>query len=138
MLVLAHGTFDLFHYGHLKYLEEGKKLGFLVVTLTADEFVNKGPGRPIFNEHQRAEMLRSLRCVDYVEVCRAKTALPMIEKFRPDIYLKGPDYKTQDKHGHLETERFLVESQGGRLLLVDTPLFSSTKLIELSRESQEG
>lgn len=138
-LVLCHGTFDLFHYGHLQYLKAARRLGsWLVVSLTSDEFVNKGPGRPVFNESQRAEMIAALSIVDRVEICRSKTAIPMIEKYKPDIYFKGADYKSLDKHGYLETERLMVEALGGRLVLSDTPLFSSTKLLETIRESQES
>ena len=130
-LVLCHGTFDLLHYGHLKMFEEAKILGStLVVTLTADQYVNKGPGRPIFSQKERAYSIYKSRDVDVVEICFHKTGLPMIEKYRPDIYVKGQDYKTEDKHGSLDIEKRAVEAYGGKLVIIDQPLFSSSTLIE--------
>ena len=78
-VVLAHGTFDLLHIGHVRHLRDAKKHGTaLVVTITADAFVNKGPGRPVFSEHMRAEMLAALEFVDYVGIVHDATAIPAI------------------------------------------------------------
>ena len=130
-VVLAHGTFDLLHYGHLCFLKAAKRLGeILVVSVTADEFVKKGPGRPIYNEYERGEMLRALRFVDHVFICRERTGLQAIEQWRPRIYAKGRDYLREDKHGALQRERAAVEKLGGELVIVDSPLMSSTSLIE--------
>lgn len=135
--VLSHGTFDYLHYGHLLHFQEARNLGDkLIVTITADEFVNKGPGRPIFSEDERLEMIRALRCVDHAEICREKTGLAMIRRFKPDIYAKGGDYRTQDKHGSLEVEREEVEKYGGVLVLTDHGGWSSTKLIERLRNGK--
>ena len=129
-----HGTFDLLHYGHLRMFEAAKRLGsMLVVTLTADQFVNKGPGRPVFSQTERAYCISKCKDVDKVEICFHKTGLPMIEKYQPDIYVKGADYKTQDKHGSLVLEKTAVESFGGKLVIVETPLSSSSVLIERLR-----
>ena len=66
-IVLCHGVFDLLHIGHIKHFEEAKKFGdVLIVSVTSDEFVNKGPNRPVFNLALRAEALIALECVDYV------------------------------------------------------------------------
>ena len=74
--VLCHGVFDLLHIGHIKYFEEAKSMGdILVVTLTPDKFVNKGSGRPVFNQTLRAEALASLECVDYVAINEWSTAM---------------------------------------------------------------
>jgi rfaE bifunctional protein nucleotidyltransferase chain/domain len=139
-IVLCHGTFDLLHYGHLRMFETARKLGsMLVVTLTADQFVSKGPGRPIFSQSERAFCIQKCRDVDKVEICFSSTGLPMIEKYQPDIYLKGEDYKTSDKHGSLEIERKAVESYGGKLVLTENlPRYSSTDLIQRLRESARG
>lgn len=117
--------------------EAAKRMGsMLVVTLTADQYVNKGPGRPIFSQTERAYCIAKSRDVDKVEICFDRTALPMIEKYQPDIYVKGEDYKTQDKHGNLEIEKKAVESYGGRLILMEgLPMHSSTKLIQMLREA---
>lgn len=130
-VVLAHGTFDLLHYGHLCFLKAAKKLGeILVVSVTADEFVKKGPGRPVYNEYERGEMLRAIRFVDHVFICRERTGIQAIERWRPKFYAKGRDYLTQDKHGALGREKAAVERVGGELVIVDSPLMSSTGLIE--------
>ena len=91
---LCHGVFDLLHLGHIYYLEEAKSLcDFLIVTITDDQFVNKGPGRPHFNAMERAKALSSLEHVDYVAVNQWKTALKTLKFIRPSLYIKGPDYK---------------------------------------------
>lgn len=111
--------------------EAAKKLGdILVVTLTADIYVNKGPGRPLFSQSERAFCIGRLKDVNTVEICHHKTGLPMIEKWKPDFYVKGADYKTLDKNGALKQEKEAVESYGGKLVLVDCPLFSASAMIE--------
>src|SRR6202044_2309111 len=87
-VVQAHGTFDLLHLGHVRHLEAARKLGdLLVVTVTADHFVNKGPGRPVFNAELRAEMLATLEYVDWVAINDAADAVSAIERIRPSIYI---------------------------------------------------
>lgn len=109
----------------------------LIVTLTADQYVNKGPGRPVFTQSERAYCILKSKDVDKVEICFHRTALPMIEKYQPDIYVKGEDYKTADKHGNLDLERKAVEAYGGKLVLAEgLPTFSSTNLIERLRGSR--
>lgn len=113
---------------------DAKALGdILVVTLTADAFFNKGPGRPIFNENERAFMIRALRFVDHVEICHEKTGLSMIHKYKPAIYAKGADYAVADKHGSLAMEREAVESYGGKVVLTPHGGYSSTAIIERIR-----
>src|SRR3990167_11073056 len=68
-IVLCHGVFDLVHPGHIRHFQAAKALGdVLVVTVTADEYVNKGPGRPVFIQGLRAESIAALGCVDYVAI----------------------------------------------------------------------
>ena len=96
-IVLCHGVFDLLHVGHIRHFEHAKKLGdILVVTLTADRYVNKGPHRPAFPEDLRAESLAALDCVDYVAINRWPLATEPIERLRPHVYVKGSDYRDQD------------------------------------------
>jgi len=122
--VLVNGCFDILHYGHLAHLKAAAALGhYLIVALTADEFVNKGPGRPVFSEDKRAELLRELRCVDEVIISRAPRCDAIIQQVRPDIYAKGIEYK-----GKLP-EQALVESCGGVVMFTDTVVYSSTKLL---------
>lgn len=135
VVVLCHGTFDFLHWGHVQHFREASELGdWLIVTLTADAFVNKGPGRPIFNEQERAGMIRELRCVDEVHINHAPNAIPVIERFRPQIYCKSADYAVQDKMGFLALEIAAVEACGGRFVMTGHyGGFNSSKLIERLR-----
>lgn len=131
-VVHAHGVFDLIHVGHLRHLQEAAGLGdILVVTITEDAHVNKGPGRPVFSEQLRAEMLAALEIVDYVGINRAPSAEPAIEAIRPSIYIKGPDYENQseDITGKISSEQMAVEKFGGRLVITHDVTFSSSALI---------
>jgi rfaE bifunctional protein nucleotidyltransferase chain/domain len=128
-MVHAHGVFDLLHCGHIRHLQEAKKLGGnLVVTVTSDRFVNKGPGRPLFTARERAEKLAALGCVDYVAVNDAPNAVEAIEAIKPAIYVKGRDYanETADVTGDMKLEREAVERSGGRVVYTDTVTHSST------------
>ena len=132
MIVLAHGVFDVLHYGHLIMLQHARRLageGSLVVTITADRFVRKGPGRPIFTQRERAAMLRALAMVDEVDVCNAASGIPMIQKWKPKIYLKHAEYKTHDSLGFLNEERRAVEAQGGELVFFPGRKWSSSGII---------
>ena len=92
-VILCHGTFDLMHTGHIRYLKSAREKGdVLFVTVTADEFVNKGPGRPVFSQELRMENLGHLNFVDYVAVNHAPTAVNVLSDVKPHAYVKGPDY----------------------------------------------
>ncbi len=85
-VVLCHGVFDLLHMGHVRHLQQAKSRGdILIVTITADAFVNKGPGKPAFSEHLRAEMLSALSCVDWVGVNNAPDATPVLDTVKPAV-----------------------------------------------------
>jgi rfaE bifunctional protein nucleotidyltransferase chain/domain len=132
IIVQAHGTFDLLHLGHVRHLEAACKLGdVLIVTVTADRFVNKGPGRPVFNSELRAEMLATLEYVDWVAINDAADAVSAIERIRPSIYIKGQDYQNPDGDitGKITLERDAVEAHGGKIQFTDEVTFSSTELI---------
>lgn len=132
IIVLAHGTFDLLHIGHVRHLRDAKRHGtVLVVTITADAFVNKGPGRPVFSEHMRAEMLAALEFVDFVGIIHDPTAIPAIDAVKPNIYIKGQDYRDakDDITGGIVQERQAVERHGGRLEFTDEITYSSSNLI---------
>ena len=131
-IAMCHGVFDLLHPGHLRHLAHAKELAdILVVSITADQFVNKGPGRPAFTEALRAESLASLESVDFVMITPDATALPAITAIRPHIYVKGGDYtdESADVTGNIRRERELVEMLGGRLVHTDEIVFSSSELI---------
>jgi rfaE bifunctional protein nucleotidyltransferase chain/domain len=131
-VVHAHGTFDLLHLGHVRHLESARALGdVLVVTLTSDRFVNKGPGRPVFAEAFRAEMLANLHHVDWVAVNDATDAVGALELIGPNIYVKGREYENlrDDVTGKITLERNAVTARGGRIHFTDQIVFSSTELI---------
>tara|TARA_Y100000588_G_scaffold372517_1_gene445183 strand:- start:232 stop:1755 length:1524 start_codon:yes stop_codon:yes gene_type:complete len=131
-IVLCHGVFDLLHVGHIRHFEHAKKLGdILVVTLTADRYVNKGPHRPAFPEDLRAESLAALDCVDYVAINRWPLATEPIERLRPHVYVKGSDYKDKDddRTGGITLEENAVRSIGGELAFTDDITFSASNLI---------
>ena len=131
-VVLAHGTFDLLHIGHVRHLQAARSQGdVLVATITADAFINKGPGRPVFPEGLRSEMLASLEIVDYVGIVAGPDALPAIQAIRPDVYIKGQDYRNPegDVTGRILAERAAVEAHGGRVVFTEEITYSSTELI---------
>ncbi|HEX4185692.1 MAG TPA: PfkB family carbohydrate kinase [Stellaceae bacterium] len=131
-IVQAHGAFDLLHLGHVRHLEAARRLGdVLVVTVTADRFVNKGPGRPVFNEGLRAEMLAALEYVDWVAINPSPDAVSAITAIKPRIYVKGQDYQNPagDVTGKITAERIAVEKYGGLLAFTDEATFSSSELI---------
>jgi rfaE bifunctional protein nucleotidyltransferase chain/domain len=131
-VVQAHGTFDLLHLGHVKHLESARSKGdALVVTITADKYVNKGPNRPVFSEHLRAEMLAALEVVDFVAINHHLDAVPIIKAIKPTYYAKGQDYINPegDVTGKITEERNAVESVGGTITFTEEMTFSSTELI---------
>lgn len=96
--MLTNGCFDLLHVGHVRYLEEARRLGdYLAVALNGDESVRelKGPNRPINNEADRAEVLAALACIDFVTVFATVRATGVIAAVRPAIYVKGGDYSVE-------------------------------------------
>ncbi len=131
-IILCHGTFDLLHAGHFRHFQDSKNLGdVLIVTLTADKYINKGPGRPIFNQYLRAEMIASLSYVDYVSIINDPSALPAIKNLKPDVYVKGNDYKDKNKDltKKISIEEKEVKKNGGYLKFTDNISFSSSSLI---------
>ena len=131
-IILCHGTFDLMHGGHIKYLQKAKSKGdLLFVTVTADEYVNKGPGRPVFNDNLRAENLAALACVDFVGVNYELTAVGMLKKICPDLYVKGSEYQKpeEDITGNIQKEIDAVREGGGNIFYTNEITFSSSSLI---------
>jgi rfaE bifunctional protein kinase chain/domain/rfaE bifunctional protein nucleotidyltransferase chain/domain len=131
-VVLCHGTFDLIHTGHIRYLQRSKQEGdVLLVTVTGDTYVNKGPGRPVFNEQLRAENLAALACVDFVAINYAVSAVEALHEIRPSIYAKGGEYRshTDDVTGNIAREQEAVEVHGGYVLYTDEITFSSSNLL---------
>ena len=140
-IVQSHGIYDLIHPGHVLHLEEARELGdVLVVTLTADKFVNKGPGRPYFNEQLRIRSLAALSCVDYVVLVPFTGAVEAIECVRPDIYCKGKEYEDPDfdTEGNLPQEIRAVKRCGGQMRFIGSIKYSSTRLLNLYFDHLSG
>lgn len=136
-IVLVHGVYDVLHIGHIEYFKEAKKNGdILVVSVTANEFVNKGINRPYFDEKNRILLLNELSEVDYTVLSTETSAVKIIKNLKPDFYVKGPDYKVDanDKAGNLKIEKNEVEKYGGKLKFTSGKLFSSTKALNSNFE----
>ncbi len=131
-IVQCHGVFDLLHLGHIRHLKEAKKLGDkLIVSVTPDRYVNKGPGRPAFKENLRLETLAAIGVVDYVVLNDAPDAISAIKKIQPKVYVKGVEYKNHKKDvtGKISRETAAVENHGGEIYYSDDIVFSSSSLI---------
>ncbi len=128
-IVFTNGCFDLLHVGHVKYLQQARRQGdLLVLGLNSDASIRrlKGPNRPLIGEQERAHILAALTCIDYVVTFDEDTPLELIEMLRPDILVKGGDYTPETVVG-----RELVESYGGRVALIDlVDGRSTTNIIE--------
>jgi D-beta-D-heptose 7-phosphate kinase/D-beta-D-heptose 1-phosphate adenosyltransferase len=134
--VFTNGCFDLLHLGHARYLQEARALGdFLVLGLNSDESTRllKGPGRPLVPEMERAEILASLACIDYVTVFSERTASQLVDALKPAIYVKGGDYAgAQDNQPDTSRlpEAKIVQAYGGIIRLIPyLPHHSTTELI---------
>lgn len=130
-IVLCHGCFDIVHPGHIRYLEFAAEQGdILVVSITADAAIEKGCERPYIPEELRAENLAAIELVDYVVIDAHCTACPLIQALRPDVYIKGQEYATNQDPRFL-AERKEVETYGGRVIFSSGDVvFSSTRLGE--------
>jgi len=131
-VVLCHGVFDLLHIGHIKYFTSAKAVGdILIVTVTPDQFVNKGPNRPAFGEQFRCEAIAALSVVDYVALNEWPTAVETIHLIKPDIYAKGSEYKKpeSDLTGKILEEEQALHEVGGSMLFTDEIVFSSSALL---------
>lgn len=136
-IVLANGCFDILHVGHVRYLEEARRCGdVLVVGVNSDRAVAalKGEGRPVLNEKGRAELVAALESVDYVVIFDELTAAELLVDLRPDVHCKGTDYSAETV-----PEREVVRSFGGEVRIVGDPKNHSTRelLAEISRRANE-
>lgn len=123
-IALANGVFDLLHVGHLRYLQGAKALAdALVVAVNSDGSTraNKGPGRPVVTEQERAELVAGLACVDHVVVFESQDVIPVIRALKPDVHVKGTDYTVETV-----PERSEVLVYGGRVAIAGDPKDHST------------
>jgi len=127
-IVLANGCFDLFHAGHLRYLQGAAGLGdVLVVAVNSDDQARKlkGEGRPFTSEFERAEIISGLRFVDLVTIFDEPTVEEILLAIKPDFHAKGTDYTTESV-----PERDIVRSYGGTVAIVGDPKdHSSSEII---------
>ncbi len=131
-IILCHGVFDLIHIGHIKHFISAKQFGdILIVSLTPDIFVNKGPGRPIFSEKLRIEFLQNISVIDHIVLNNSPTSVNLINLLKPDIYCKGPDYKIHkdDITGEIKNETKALNKYGGKVKYTDDITSSSSSLI---------
>jgi rfaE bifunctional protein nucleotidyltransferase chain/domain len=124
-VVLANGCFDLLHVGHVRYLQGARSEGdILIVAVNSDSSVRslKGRGRPLVNESERAEIVASLSCVDYVLIFGDQTVDRILETLRPNVHAKGTDYTEESV-----PERYTVLGYGGRIVIVGDSKDRSTQ-----------
>ena len=144
-IVQCHGCFDVVHPGHIEHFIDAKNQGdVLIVTITKDEHVEKGPGRPFHDQDSRLKFLSELECIDYVALNNEKTAVEILGKLKPDVYVKGREVldnakvdsqdsedskdSNEGKTSNLKLEEQVVNSYGGTLYLTDRPTSSSSKI----------
>ena len=123
-LALANGIFDLFHVGHLRYLQGAKaEADLLLVAVNSDASTRayKGPGRPVIPEGERAEIVAGLACVDYVVIFPSRDVVPIIRALHPDVHVKGTDYTPETI-----PEADEVKAYGGRVAVAGDPKDHST------------
>ncbi len=135
-MVFTNGCFDLLHPGHIQSLEQARALGdALVVGLNSDKSVRelKGPGRPVFPELERAEILAALECVDAVVIFDELTPRSVIAALLPDVLVKGGDWPSNQIVGREE-----VEAAGGRVVSIPVvPGYSTTAILEKIRQGAD-
>ena len=135
-LVFTNGVFDILHVGHLRYLARAQALGdALVIAINSDDSVRtlKGPGRPLMNQEERAEILAAMRAVTYVIIFDDVSPRSLIATVLPDVLVKGGDYALDEIHGREE-----VEAAGGRV--VSLPFVegvSTSRIIERMKKSAQ-
>jgi cytidyltransferase-like protein len=132
-VVQCHGVFELVHPGHLYHFEAAKREGdVLIVSITADDFVNKGPGRPIFPAPVRAKALANIQMIDYVTINHDFSAVELLKKIKPDIYFKDREYQPglKDPKRKLYKEAEAVRSVGGEIKFSYEPTFSSSNFLK--------
>ena len=134
-IVYTNGVFDLLHVGHTRYLKYARSLGdVLVVGVNSDASVRrlgKGDDRPVTPEHDRAELLAALSCVDVVVTFDEDTPAAAIERLQPDVLVKGADWEGRDIPG-----RATVERRGGRVVFAPfEPGYSTTAILQTIKKS---
>ena len=134
-IIHCHGVFDVLHVGHIRHFNTAKNLGdVLIVTITPDKYVNKGPNRPIFPLEARMQCIAALKYVDYVAANTSENAVHAIKILKPNVYCKGKDYinHKSDISRQISEEVKAVKKNGGKVFYTNDELFSSSKIINSS------
>ena len=127
---LCHGAFDIVHLGHLNHFNNAKKqCDILVVSITGDKFIKKGPFQPYNSSFDRLEFLRYIKNVDFIYLDNNETATEVIKFLKPNLYFKGKDYIQKDITLNLNKELKVLRKNKGKLIITKTGLRSSSKII---------
>lgn len=130
-IVLCHGCFDLMHPGHIKHFQAAKQMGdVLVVTVTPDVYVDKGPGRPAYNQDLRASSVAALECVDFAAINKWPTAEETLRLLRPHVFVKGQEFEeSPSRTWKLQRESAAAKEIGCEMRFTHEVVFSSTRLL---------
>ena len=132
---LCHGVFDILHFGHLKHFEAAKKqCDFLFVSITSDQYIKKGPNRPVHTNNERIFFLQSLEIIDYVFIADGESGINSINLIKPNFYFKGNDYKnnSSDKTKKIFYEIDVVKKNKGKIVYTNEKQMSSSKIANQS------
>lgn len=123
---VCHGCFDILHAGHVHHLEQAaNRVDVLLVSVTAAVHIDKGSGRPIFDDASRVAVLRALGMVDLVVLNLEPTAAGLLERIKPDFYFKGADYAVS-ADPRVTAESDMVRLGGGQVAFTDAAVFDSS------------
>ena len=131
VVALCHGCFDILHKGHIRHFESASALSdLLVVTVTQDKHINKGPNRPVFPELQRAEVLAGLNVIDWVAINRWDSAIQTIKIIRPSLFIKGEEYESRAEqiNPNFIAEAEAVKDIGGQIAFTRDKFTSSSTM----------
>ncbi len=127
---LCHGVFDILHLGHTNHFREAKKIcDILLVSITSDDFINKGPSQPFFKSNERAKFLSSIKYVDYVYISNSETGEEALNLFKPDFYIKGADYINKKNDKNLVKEKNACKKNKTKIFFTKGIKYSSTKIL---------
>ena len=127
---LCHGAFDVLHVGHLKHFQEAKKYcDILIVSITSEKFIKKGPLQPFFGDSDRSYFLSKIDLVDYIYVSKSYTGLDSLNKFKPNFYIKGIDYLNKRNDSKLDKEILFCKKNNISVVYTASEKFSSSKIL---------
>ena len=137
-IILCHGVFDLLHSGHILHFKEIKNSSkdILIVSVTADEFVHKGPNRPVFRLYERMLNLSELSIVDFVVPSYSENAVSNILSLRPNYYVKGKDHKSKEKLKayNMLKEKEALKKAKSKIIFTNSIKLSSTNILNQKYE----